>query len=458
MIAFACPKCGTKQRVETPVAGQKLPCVMCGRRLQVTAKPWGSGQLVPKKSEVRKLLENNAILSALIGAAVLLLVGFFVWKSTKAIDVPRQEEVAQPVITPEIKPLDPKEIYDRCSHSVARVVNHRSTGSGFLARPNIVVTNAHVVKNDFADHLQVTFPSSVGGGNPIKATLLYVDRKRDLAIVRAETSLKPLPLADRECPPGEKVVVIGSPGKTPGAVVENSITDGLMSARTQLGDNQDWYQFTAQINPGNSGGPVFNNRGQVAGVVTLFLKNKQGMNYAVPHGEVSKALDRALAQDQRQLDEVIAEHDLTVAFGRIGKSAWLYNYGVRFYYGAMKAAVEKGRKPDEGIKIASERIDEGIGRGSDRFFDAECRASLPRLISNKALPDATRQQMEELIALHTEMKSYFDRPRGTVAEYGQKSAECAEKLDRVFESLRLKLGVSEDPQLTPEEKEDLRLP
>lgn len=394
----------------------------------------------------------------LTGLALLTLVGFLVWRGLRKgpEPAPAPPGPVEQAKAPD-RPLEPKEIFERCSASVARVKHTRGSGSGFLARRGVVVTNAHVVGPDFAGNLQVTFPSAAGGNKPLKATLLYEDRARDLAILAVDTDLEPLPLAEHESAPGERVVVIGSPGTLPGEVVENAVTSGELSTRAQLGDHQDWYQITAAINPGNSGGPVFNSRGQVIGVVTKILLDKQGMNYAVPFAEVSKALTRAPSRGQREQELAAAEHDLTVAFRRVGKSSCLYLHAMGIYHSEMSAAVRKGEKANAGLQRASEAIGRAVNRGTNFFFDAECRSALPRVVGNKAVPEATRQKMEELLALHAEVKDWYENPRGTVQSYGQKALDCSERLTRLFESLRLKLGVNEDPRLTPNELEQLGL-
>jgi S1-C subfamily serine protease len=401
-----------------------------------------------------------------MGLAFLVFIGFIVWKGIKKTpsadtQVAVATTKAEPSAPKEAKdrPLETTEIFERCSPSVALVRRTGGgSGSGFLARPGLVVTNCHVVEGALASTFQVTFPSAASGKAPLRAILIHEDRKRDLAILQIESSSKPLPLADRECTPGERVVVIGSPGKGDGEVVANSVTDGIWSARTQLGDNQDWYQITANINPGNSGGPVFNNRGHVIGVVTLFLKGKQGMNYAVPHSEVARALERASSKDQRERDQVVAEHDLTVVFGKVGKASCLYLLGMDIYSKSMLEAINKGEKAGDGLNRASTRIKRRVSGGAGYFFDNECRTALPRVVGNKAAPEATRHQLEELISLHTELKEWFDDPHGTVKGYSDKTEEFAGRLKRNFESLRLKLGVNEDPRLTKGELEALGLP
>ncbi len=148
-----------------------------------------------------------------------------------------------------------------------------------------------------SDTINVTFPSAAGGSNPIKAVLVHEDRIRDLAIVRVVTDLPPIPVDGKLNRNGEKVTVIGSPGKGNGESSDNSVTAGELSNRTQL-ENLDWYQISAAINPGNSGGPVFNGRGEVIGVATLSVADKQAMNYAVPAADILVALQKAEAHSQ----------------------------------------------------------------------------------------------------------------------------------------------------------------
>jgi S1-C subfamily serine protease/ribosomal protein S27E len=403
----------------------------------------GSGRWVHK----RGLL----VFAALAGVAILVCPGFLVWKGTKRAAAPGEEGEKEQRSSLKDGPLDGKEVFERCSPAVAQVLTRTGSGSGFLARQGMVVTNFHVVEDDLMGNIQVAFPSSPRWNQPVKAALLHEDRKRDLAILRVATSLPPLPLAERECAPLENVIVIGSPGTLPGQTVKNVPTAGNWSARTQLGDNQDWYQFTAPINPGNSGSPVFNSRGQVIGVVTMFLRDKQGMNYAVPYDELVRALDRASTKDQRDLDRAAAQHDAALAFRKVGKASCLYLLAMQVYHKVMKEAVDKGEPANVGLKRASQAIDRSIHLGAENFLDREMRAALVGVVSNEALPADTRSALEALVALHAEIKDGFDKPRGTLGSYRKTIDDCDETLKRLFQSLRLKLGVNEDPRPTREE-------
>ena len=69
---------------------------------------------------------------------------------------------------------------------------------------------------------------------------------------------------------GEDVLVAGFPY---GAVLTNSInvTKGIVSANRGLGGNTGQFQIDAAVQPGNSGGPIYDENGNIVGVVVSQL-------------------------------------------------------------------------------------------------------------------------------------------------------------------------------------------
>ena len=87
-------------------------------------------------------------------------------------------------------PLTTAEIVARWEPSVALVKGHASSGTGFLVKPGIVATNAHVIDGEFMSSLEVRFPSAPEGKQgPFPAELLYEDPKRDLAFLAVSSDL-----------------------------------------------------------------------------------------------------------------------------------------------------------------------------------------------------------------------------------------------------------------------------
>src|ERR1700687_2344398 len=124
-----------------------------------------------------------------------------------------------------------------------------SLGSGFIVdTAGIVVTNNHVIAD--ADEINVI----MNDGTKIKAELVGVDKKTDLAVLKFKP-VKPLiavKFADSDkLRLGEWVIAIGNPFSLGGTV-----TAGIVSARNRdinSGPYDSYIQTDAAINRGNSG-------------------------------------------------------------------------------------------------------------------------------------------------------------------------------------------------------------
>jgi uncharacterized membrane protein required for colicin V production len=151
-------------------------------------------------------------------------------------------------------------------------------GSGWVARPHIVVTAAHVVAG----------ASSIrAGGHPAKA--LVVDRKQDIAILRVPGLRAPaLPLRDPHT--GDSVALLGYP--------ENGPFDaraGRIGSTSDVLVNNSLREVTALrglVRHGNSGGPAVNAAGEVeATIFAARIGARAG--YGVPAAPVRRDLGRA---------------------------------------------------------------------------------------------------------------------------------------------------------------------
>jgi serine protease Do len=165
-----------------------------------------------------------------------------------------------------------------------------SLGSGFIVdTAGVVVTNNHVIAD--ADEINVI----MNDGTKIKATLVGVDKKTDLAVLKF-TPVKPLiavKFGDSDkLRLGEWVIAIGNPFSLGGTV-----TAGIVSARNRdinSGPYDSYIQTDAAINRGNSGGPLFNLDGEVIGVNTLIISpsgGSIGIGFAVPSKTVAGVVD-----------------------------------------------------------------------------------------------------------------------------------------------------------------------
>jgi serine protease Do len=178
---------------------------------------------------------------------------------------------------------------DRGGEAQPRRTN--SLGSGFIVDTSgIVVTNNHVIAD--ADEINVI----LNDGTKIKADLVGVDKKTDIAVLKFKPPkpLIALKFGDSDkLRLGEWVVAIGNPFSLGGTV-----TAGIVSARNRdinSGPFDSYIQTDAAINRGNSGGPLFNLDGEVIGVNTLIISpsgGSIGIGFAVPSKTVAGVVDQ----------------------------------------------------------------------------------------------------------------------------------------------------------------------
>ena len=173
----------------------------------------------------------------------------------------------------------------------------KSQGSGIAidSAKGYFLTNWHVIKGIREGWVRVQGAEWM----PIVAVVAK-DEHKDLALVKADLGGQTLHQARlgtvAGVKPGDPVVVIGNPlGE------EFSVTDGIISQIR----NQDGYkvlQTTAPISPGNSGGPLFNEQGEVVGIVTFTkqdtARRAQNLNYAVAIDEARPLLGKSDYEDK----------------------------------------------------------------------------------------------------------------------------------------------------------------
>lgn len=142
-----------------------------------------------------------------------------------------------------------------------------STGSGFfVTRDGHLLTNAHVVKGCKA------VQARRADGDVADARVVATSIGDDLALLKVE-KLQAAAVAFRASAPvrqGEGVTVYGFP-LTGLLASTGNLTIGHVTALSGPRDDPRLLQISAAVQPGNSGGPVFDNGGNVVGVVVSKL-------------------------------------------------------------------------------------------------------------------------------------------------------------------------------------------
>jgi S1-C subfamily serine protease len=178
--------------------------------------------------------------------------------------------------------------------SVVQVSGHAcdqiQEGSGWVAAPSLVVTNAHVV----AGEDQTTVEDA--DGDEHAATVIVFDSLRDLAVLDVPGLDAPsLPVADGK--EGDVGAVYGFPGggsltASPARVGEEIIARGSDIYRTGRTRRQV-YVLAASLEPGDSGGALVNETGAVIGVAFAIDPGHSATGYALTDAEIRPVLNAA---------------------------------------------------------------------------------------------------------------------------------------------------------------------
>lgn len=160
-----------------------------------------------------------------------------------------------------------------------------SGGSGFILDNNShIVTNAHVI-GDAKKIAIIDYQN-----NEYSAVLVAKDDKTDIALLKSTAFNAPSLLENNSTvSPGDGAFAIGSPFS-----LGHSVSYGIVGAINRFLPNYPYIRFIqidAAINPGNSGGPLFNQQGELIGMVSTYF-SKQGsytnIAFAIPIADIHR--------------------------------------------------------------------------------------------------------------------------------------------------------------------------
>ena len=165
-----------------------------------------------------------------------------------------------------------------------------ATASGFVVEDGAtLVTNYHVI--DGAHHIIAYTPD--GQTSVDIYTVLSYDEAADLAILRCESNMgvQPLLLGNSdEIKQGNEIFAVGYP-----LGLANTMSEGIISSRYFDENGIDLLQITAAISHGSSGGALFNEAGEVVGVICAYYEGGQNLNLAVASNVATELLNATSA-------------------------------------------------------------------------------------------------------------------------------------------------------------------
>lgn len=170
------------------------------------------------------------------------------------------------------------------------------TGSGsgiIMTDDGYIITNNHVIAG--ATNVEVVLHDTTH----YDAKLVGTDQQSDLAVIKiTATGLTPAEFGDSDAlEVGDPVVVIGNPL---GLELQGTATSGMISAiNRDIEINKrvmTTLQTDASVNQGNSGGPMFNQYGQVVGIISSkvmgsYTGSVEGLGFAIPITTAKPVID-----------------------------------------------------------------------------------------------------------------------------------------------------------------------
>ena len=166
----------------------------------------------------------------------------------------------------------------------------QGAGSGVIIKDNgYIATNYHVI--DGANKVQVTLHN----GDSYEARIIGSDKDNDIAVIKIDAkNLTTATVGDSSTVTvGDLAVAIGNPLGQLGGTATTGIVSALDRNLTIEGTSLTLMQTDAAVNGGNSGGGLFNNRGELIGIVESKASavGVEGLAFALPINTVSPIIN-----------------------------------------------------------------------------------------------------------------------------------------------------------------------
>ncbi len=174
--------------------------------------------------------------------------------------------------------LSAREVFERSSPSVFVVEaldsdgSVKALGSAVAISSRDVITNNHVVEGASRVRLRQ-------GDKHWDASIAETDPKHDICWINAASlAARPTVVSSvSRIKVGDRVYAIGAPEG-----LELTLSEGLVSGIRTGDSGESLIQTSAPISHGSSGGGLFNDRAELIGITTFYVKGGQNLNFAIP--------------------------------------------------------------------------------------------------------------------------------------------------------------------------------
>jgi serine protease Do len=248
----------------------------------------GKTKVVYLWNRYKRVAAIAASIAGITTLAVSLLVNTLSPKADndKLLDLSREVKQVK-----EIQNAQNKEVNNLKTKITDTPIPFRTAGTGFMIDgKGFLITNAHIVRN--SRNIFVINSDN----EQFRANLVFTDVNKDIAILKiTDADFKPitsLPYGIRKASTdvAEPVYTLGFPRN------EIVYSEGYLSAKTGFNGDTLSCQLGIAANPGNSGGPVFNQDGEVVGILSTKETQAEGVAFAIQSKYIFDVVD-ALKKD-----------------------------------------------------------------------------------------------------------------------------------------------------------------
>ena len=331
--------------------------------------------------------------------------------------VASQPAVETPSVTETPRVLTTEEIAERCEKAIAFVCGRHSFGTGFLVRPGLLATNAHILLMERIEDLHVTFPGA--RSESMTAVLVLDDPRRDLALLAVPTDLPALEIESAyQFRRGQDVTVIGNPGVDDKLILKNAVSRGVMSTEAMM-EGQSFYQLNIAVNPGNSGGPTIDSSGKVIGVVTLKSDRLEATAFCIPAADLLSAIAQARSRSGDE-EAVLAMHRARYVAVRLAMIGELFNDALSKAVTGMDVALDKRLDPNLAISQVRRAIS-GTRKELKAFLTSDFEKELNHAFNDVRIAESIRSELREFSNNCFAMTTTIDAPEGPADRYRPES-------------------------------------
>jgi tetratricopeptide (TPR) repeat protein len=262
-------------------------------------------------------------------------------------------------VSPALAQADLPDLIKKAESSIVVILTfteegeHLGQGTGFFIDKNgDVITNYHVLERAGRSNIRL-----LNGEEYTVKGVVAEDPEGDLVRISVDIPAeKVIPLHVSAAVPrvGEKVVVIGTP-----LGLDQTVSDGIVSAIREVPKFGKIIQMTAPISPGSSGSPVLNMKGEVLGVATFLLLAGQNLNFSVPGERISQMTSGA--------GRTLPERETIRKSGASAEATQAYASGLRYIWAG---------KCEMALPYFAEAVEKNPGHSGAFFHLGYCLAQM----------------------------------------------------------------------------------